>query len=279
MKPVLNALTVDVEDWVQSTYDRDAQVGPRVVTNTLRLLDLLDCFGVRATFFVQGMVAQLFPELVREIDRRGHEVGSHGYAHEPILRQSPRQFEEDALRARELIGEITGKAPSGYRAPDFSIMPSTLWALDCLHRLGFTYDSSIFPIRHRRYGIASWPAGPHLVRLGDGGAIAEFPISVLQLGQTRLPFLGGGYTRLLPVAAQLWGIRRLNRSGLPAMLYIHPYELNPKEMDELPISRHSPLRFQQNWGRRSFERKLRTLLATFPFAPAGTILQALGLVE
>ncbi|MDZ7372430.1 MAG: DUF3473 domain-containing protein [candidate division KSB1 bacterium] len=277
-QPVPNALTVDVEDWIQSTYDRDAPIGERVVQNTGHLLQLLDELGVRGTFFVQGLVAERFPQLVKEILRRGHELACHGYSHKPVFLQSGEEFVADVARAQNILTDVSGIRPSGYRAPDFSIVPATLWALERLADLGFAYDSSVFPFRGRRYGIPSWESMPKVLTFDGGKHLVEFPLPVLRVGWLQMPFLGGGYSRLFPLWLQIYGIRKLNASGRPAVLYVHPYELNPWEMDSLPIPRFSLLRAQQNAGRSGLERKLRVLLRLFPFAPAGEVLRTLGLL-
>ncbi len=278
---VVNALTIDVEDYyhvsaLAAAIPRDRWPGMerRVVDNTRRLLDLLDGRGVRATFFCLGVVAEEEPGLVREIHERGHEVACHGYAHELVYDQTPARFREEVERAKGTLEAITGVAVRGYRAASYSITRRSLWALDHLHELGFAYDSSIFPIRHDRYGIPDFPRFPHRVRGGEGDGLVEFPLTTARLLGRNLPVAGGGYLRLLPAAITHWGVRQVNRrEGKPAILYLHPWEIDPAQPRQR-VGWLTRIRHYHNLGR--MEARLIGLLDRFRF---DTVERVLGLEE
>lgn len=273
-EPILNALTIDVEDYYHvSAFEdridrRDWDRFPsRVVPNTHRLLELLGRRGVHATFFVLGWVARRFPELVREIAAAGHEVGSHSYWHRLIYRMTPAEFRADLKESRVVLENILGRPVTAYRAPSFSITRESLWALDILAEEGFRCDSSIHPIWHDRYGIPDANRLPHAVR----GDLWEFPPAVLRLGKLNLPVSGGGYFRLYPIhwtAACLQWINR--RAGSPVMFYVHPWELDPGQ-PRLPGSMGT--RFRHYIHLASTARKLEWLLDHFSF---GTLSQSLA---
>ena len=217
---MLNALTIDVEDYFQvNAFEPYVARGSwdgyplRVADNMRRLLDLLDEFGVKATCFVLGWVAERLPSLVREILARGHEIACHGYGHELIYRIGPERFREDIRRAKGVLEELSGVSVRGYRAPTYSITANSLWAFDLLIEEGFSYDSSVFPIHHDTYGMPVAPRFPYTVQR-EGGSIREFPLSTLPLKLAglsyQLPIAGGGYLRLLPAELIKWGIRRIN---------------------------------------------------------------------
>lgn len=275
-EPVLNALTVDVEDWYQSTYDLDAPISDCVVRNTHRLLDLFDEYGVRATFFVLGLVCEKYPPLIAQIKAGGHELATHGYSHRPVNRMSPREFAEDVRRSLDLIQSTAGERVYGYRAPDFSIDAHSLWALEVLIENGLRYDSSIFPIRNARYGIRGWYRFPQRIDFDGRGAIIEFPLSTVRVGGYTLPFVGGGYSRLLPVWLIKLGIRKLNRAGQGAVVYLHPYEFAPDEMDELRAKVPFKVRLSQGFNRQAMPSRLRSLLCSLNFS---TMQHVLGLEE
>ena len=211
VEPVVNAMSIDVEDYYHvSVFDGIVprvqwdQMESRVVVNTTRLLDLFDEFNVRGTWFVLGWVCERHPDLVAAIAQRGHEVASHGYAHRLIYDQTPQAFREDVRRAKQLLEDATGRRVFGYRAPSYSITPRSLWALDVLLEEGYTYDSSIFPIRHDRYGIpVSERQAYPLAR--TAGTLFEVPGSTTTVAGMNLPIGGGGYFRILPVLVDAVG--------------------------------------------------------------------------
>lgn len=265
---MLNALTIDVEDYYHATafekrIDRRQwdDYPSRVTPNTHRILQLLDRHQVRATFFILGWVAHRFPSLVRAIADAGHEVGCHSYWHRLIYRMTPEEFHADLKQGRAVLEDVLGSPVTAYRAPCFSITRQSLWALDILREEGFQYDSSIFPIRHDRYGIPDANPLPH--RLADAPQeMWEFPPSVVRLWKANLPIAGGGYFRLYPVRWTAHCIRRLQRLGRPFMFYIHPWELDPSQ-PRLPGSLIARWRHYLNLS--STERKLDWLLRQFRF--------------
>lgn len=255
-------VSIDVEDWQQSTWDRTLPVTRRAAENTERMLDILAAANVHATMFVLGKFADSFPQVVRRIHAEGHEVACHGHGHVEIFRQSPAEFRDDVLRAQRTLEDTIGERVVGYRAPDFSIVPTTLWALQTLASLGFGYDSSVYPIRHGRYGIADWPQTPVTARLPDGSSIVEFPIATLRVSSHRLPVGGGGYHRLLPgVVARAAARAVMQRSEF--VYYCHPYEIDPLELWQTELRIPLRVKLHQGLGRGRFERRLRRFLEHF----------------
>ena len=273
-----NALTFDIEDYFHVESAASAvqraewpSYEPRVVANTRRILDLLDEAGVKATCFVLGWVAEREPALVREIAARGHEVACHSFAHRLVYSLTLHEFRQDTRRAKAAIEDAAGVAVVGYRAPTFSIVRRSLWALDVLAEEGFEYDSSIFPIHHDRYGMPRAPRFPHEVQLASGRTIAEFPMTTLALAGARLPFSGGGYFRLLPYTVIRAALRRLNRrEHQPGIVYLHPWEFDPAQ-PRLPM--HLLSRFRHYVNLRTTHVKLRRLMRDFEFAPARDVLR------
>lgn len=229
----LAAFTVDVEDYFH--VSGFAEVVPtsswpersaRVEVGLNKLLDLLDRHQVRGTFFILGWVADHQPELVRRIAELGHELGSHSYAHQLVYRQTVQEFRDDVRRSREVIEQATGQRVTIYRAPSFSIVRDSLWALEVLVEEGFTIDSSIFPIWHDRYGIPDAETDPCEMR-NRAGTIVEFPPTVWELGRLRMPVGGGGYLRIFPELVTRVGLNAVARAGRPFQIYVHPWELDP----------------------------------------------------
>jgi polysaccharide deacetylase family protein (PEP-CTERM system associated) len=273
----VNALTVDVEDYFQVESFIDvvrredwAQWQSRVERNTHRLLDLFLTHRVRGTFFVLGWVAKRHPRLVREIVSAGHEIACHSYDHQFILNQSRESFRADVRRAKSIIEDITGEAVEGYRAPTYSIMKQTLWALDVLIEEGFRYDSSIFPIRHDRYGIPGAKRFPYVIS-SPAGELIEFPPSTIRIAGLNLPMAGGGYFRLLPYCAFRWGMRRINRCERQSAIFmVHAWELDPGQ-PVLPGSRLNIWRHRKNL--HLTEERMDRLLQDFRFAPVRDVLR------
>jgi polysaccharide deacetylase family protein (PEP-CTERM system associated) len=264
-----NLLTIDVEDWFH-TSALDPYIGPeqwdhlefRMVPNVHRLLEILENHQTKATFFILGWVAERFPELVREIDAHGHELASHGYRHRLIYHLSPDQFREYLARSKAILEDLVGKPVLGYRATSFSIVPRTLWALDIIREAGFVYDSSIFPIGgHDLYGIAGFPRYPY----AHANGLVEIPPSTLKILGKNIPFGGGGYFRLYPYWVTNLGIRRINREGYSAMVYLHPWDLDP----DCPRVAQADgcTRFRQYVNLRKTEPRLSRLLEDFPWGP------------
>jgi polysaccharide deacetylase family protein (PEP-CTERM system associated) len=199
------------------------------------LLELLDEHAVQATFFVLGTVAAGRPALVRRIHAQGHEIASHGWGHDHLSRLTAGAFRDDVRRSKQKLEDTAGAAVLGYRAPTFSITPRTAWAIDVLAELGFVYDSSIYPVRHDRYGAPDAPRQPFVVR-GPRCTLLELPPATLRVGPMRLPVGGGGYFRLLPLGLFDEAIDQTRRECSPAvtMLYFHPWEFEPRQ-ERLPL--------------------------------------------
>ncbi|WP_084730990.1 XrtA system polysaccharide deacetylase [Microvirga vignae] len=265
---MLNVLSIDVEEHYQAhafenvidRTDWDRQPS-RVVANTERILRLLAKHQVRATFFVLGWVADRHPGLVRQIAQAGHEIGTHGYWHQLIYRQNQTEFAADVRHSIEAIQRVLPSwKPLGYRAPAFSIVQDSLWALDVLSALGFRYDSSIFPLlAHDRYGIST--ASRFGSRLPNG--MWEIPISTVRVAGRNWPVAGGGYFRLFPLWLTRSAIRHINAEGQPAVIYLHPWEFDPDQPRVVNAPLTSRFRHYVNLDRT--ELRLESLLCEFRF--------------
>lgn len=249
------------EDWLQFPS--------RVETNTRRVLDLFSRHAVRATFFVVGWTAKRFPHLVREILTGGHEIGCHSHMHRAIWHLTPDEFRADLKRAIASIEDVTGTRVVGFRAPTFSIVRRTLWALEILAEEGVQYDSSVFPVRHDAYGIPTSPRKIFRWRL-DAGELYEFPMTTARVAGMNLPAAGGGYLRLLPLWFNQWAIRGAERAGIPANVYFHPWEMDP---DQPRIAGRWKSRVRHYTNLKTMETRLATLLNTFRFVPLSEALQ------
>ncbi|MCA1992513.1 MAG: polysaccharide deacetylase family protein [Coleofasciculus sp. S288] len=242
---VENVLSIDVEDWfhildVSSAPSLQAwiELESRVVSNTLFVLDLLSKYKTKGTFFVLGWVAKHFPDLVREIERRGHEIGTHGYGHELVYTLTPEQFRRDVGCSLEHLSRCTSRQILGYRAPGFSITPASSWALDVLVELGLRYDSSIFPMKRNHGGFLEFSQEAGWITTPKGNRILEVPVTPINLiGNKKIYMFGGGYFRLAPLSMITAGIKQLNIQNKYAMVYLHPREFDanhPKLKMNLP---------------------------------------------
>jgi polysaccharide deacetylase family protein (PEP-CTERM system associated) len=272
----VHAFTVDVEDWYQSCVDLDAPITERVVRNVDRTLDVLNDCGVKGTFFVQGLVAEAFPRLVETLVAEGHEVQSHGYSHRPLFSLDRAGLRDELERARGTVEDAAGIRVTAFRAQDFSILQENLWALDVVAEVGFEIDSSIFPLRTKRYGIANWEAGPHRVTLDGGASLLEVPVAIWERRRWRVPVAGGGYFRVLPAAILDRALESIARSGRPGIVYSHPYEFNATELAE--YRGKVPARYlrAQGLGRASFVPRVRRLLTRQRFGRFDDVLRAWG---
>jgi polysaccharide deacetylase family protein (PEP-CTERM system associated) len=280
--PILNALTVDVEDYYHVTafeghisrhhWDRFPS---RVVANTQRVLEMLAQHEIRATFFVLGWVGHRFPELVRQIVTAGHEIGCHSYWHRLVYHLTPEEFRQDVRQAREVLEEASGERVLSYRAPSWSITKQTLWALDILAEEGFRYDSSIFPIYHDRYGIPKANRFPNPIVTG-AEPLWEFPASVLRVWKVNVPVSGGGYFRFYPEWLTAHCLDYINcQLGRPFMFYIHPWELDPGQ-PRLSAGGWKRIRHYLNLS--STSRKLERILAQFRFGKLSEVLDGYPLL-
>jgi polysaccharide deacetylase family protein (PEP-CTERM system associated) len=271
----LNAISIDFEDWfcVQNlahVFDRAKwdELELRADKSTRLLLDAFDRHSTRATFFVLGWLADRLPDLVREIEDRGHEIAVHGYSHQLLTDLEPESFETDLERALAAIAACgVSEAPVGFRAPSFTIVEKTYWAFPVLERHGFRYDSSVFPVGfHPDYGVGDAPLDPYEAT----DQILEFPLTCAEFFGRRVPCSGGAYFRLFPYSFTKLCLRKVNNQDRPAVFYLHPWELDPGHPRvSLPLTKR--LRHYTNLGRT--EHRLDKLLDDFRFT---TIREVLG---
>jgi polysaccharide deacetylase family protein (PEP-CTERM system associated) len=277
VKPLKNALTVDLEDYYHVSAFAD-QVRPqewatrssRVEANTDRLLDLFAQAGCSATFFTLGWVAERYPGLIRRVAEAGHEIACHSHAHKYVYALTQEEFREDTKRAKRALEDASGREVIGYRAPSFSITMESQWAYQILAELGFVYDSSVFPVRHPNYGIPQARRFPFRVQT-DAGEIVEFPMPTLDFYGLRSPFGGGAYLRFLPVWYTEWAIHYVNdREESPVCIYVHPWEI---DLDQPRMEGSLTSRMRHYIGLGTVERKLRKLLNQFEFHDLGSLVQ------
>jgi polysaccharide deacetylase family protein (PEP-CTERM system associated) len=283
---MINALAIDVEDY-WSIFSRDwlgieAEPSDAVVRNTEWFLETLARHNVKATFFILGEVAKKFPSLIGKIAADGHEIGSHGFSHKQIFKLTKEDFRREVADCKKLLEDITLSPILGYRAPAFSIMPQTRWALEILAQEGFKYDSSVYPISGRRYGWPGFSRDICKIDLPSGRSIIEVPLSTVTVFGKTLPIAGGGYIRHFPYAVTKWAIKLIQKNG-PAIVYMHPYEIDT-EYRELNIGHLSQnekskavrLHRLQLRNRRSVKKKLLKILADFEFTTVKRMVQDRG---
>lgn len=273
-------LSFDVEEHYRIeaavNYDCPAELravyADRMESTTYRLLELLAEHQAKATFFIVGQIATTHPKLVRDIHAAGHEIASHSWDHQRVHRFQPDSFREDLMRSKSALEQATGAAVVGFRAPTFSVVRPTAWALDVLAECGFAYDSSIFPVRHDRYGIPDAPRTPFLA-VGKSQSILELPPVTLRYLRWNLPVAGGGYFRLFPLGFMEAGIRQVSKlAPATAMLYFHPWEFDP-DQPRLPLGRLSRWRTYVGTGRST--GRLRKLLTRHRFSRAVDVVESL----
>ncbi|MDP4084998.1 MAG: DUF3473 domain-containing protein [Bacillota bacterium] len=273
---MLNALTVDVEDWYHTNGLNIPQSEWRnlpstVYPSTMKLLDLFDEFQVKATFFVLGDAAQNFPLLVKEIVKRGHEIGSHGMNHQLVYCQSMEEFKKDFMASISILERITGQKIRLYRAPSWSISRDRLNVLSLLEENGIHYDSSLQPFKTPLSGLSGIPVEPfNPVVEGKQLKLIEFPPTVMRISENfSFPFAGGFYLRFFPYSIVSYLLKKINKVR-PGMVYIHPWEINP----EIPRWKTNwMIHFIQYFRLRSTEQKLKRLLSEFDFGPIGEVLK------
>lgn len=274
---VRNALSVDVEDWFQvgaferviAKADWDA-LTHRVEANTDAVLALFSEAQVHATFFTLGWVAQRYPALIRRIVAGGHEIASHGWDHDRVFTMDPASFAADLVRARMTIEDAGGVAVTGYRAPSFSIDARTPWAHAVLADHGYAYSSSVAPIKHDHYG---WPEAPRFAfRPVAGSALVELPVTTARAAGRTLAAGGGGFFRLLPYRFSSWAIEQVNAEGRPAIIYFHPWEIDPDQPRVATAPLKSRLRHYTNL--KHMAPKLRRLAGDFAWGRVDAIAAA-----
>jgi polysaccharide deacetylase family protein (PEP-CTERM system associated) len=265
MSSLVNALTIDVEDYFQVSafaghISRESwdTMPCRVERNVDAILVMLAEHDVRATFFVLGWVAERYPQLVRRLVGAGHEIASHGYEHKRASEQAIGAFLADIRLAKAILEDIAGTRVHGYRAPSFSVGPANAWAFDCILEAGYRYSSSVYPIRHDHYGVPDAPRFAHEVRPG----LLVVPVATVRLMNANWPAGGGGYFRLLPYGVSRWSLRRVNeRDGEPAIFYFHPWELDPEQPRVDGVGMRT--RFRHYLNLRRMAARLRQLLQDF----------------
>jgi len=268
-----NALSIDVEDWfcvynLSGVIKKEewSKCEQRITESLTRILEILDEKKVKATFFVLGWIAEHYPELVREIDRRGHELATHGLSHTLLTQLTPGQFEEELKRSVQLIEKNASGKVIGHRAPSFSVTEKTYWAFDILVKQGLEYDSSVFPVSfHPDYGVPDAPLGPYKIT----EKVWEFPLSVVKILGRNIPISGGGYFRIFPYSFIRYGIRKANLEGRPVVFYLHPWEIDPHQ----PKVKLPPLKkFRHYYNLDKTEQRLRKLLDDFQFTTIREVL-------
>jgi polysaccharide deacetylase family protein (PEP-CTERM system associated) len=272
--------TVDVEDYFQvsafeSVISREdwGRYESRVEASTSRILEIAEAAGTRGTFFILGWVAQQLPGLIRRIQAAGHEIGCHSQWHRLVYELGPGKFRQDLRESRDTLEQITGEPVRLYRSPSFSITERSLWALEILLEEGFDTDSSIYPVRHDRYGIPDAPVSPHRIQT-PSGQIREFPGLVSHVGGLRVPAGGGGYLRLFPWMLTQHLLKSIRREGRPLNIYIHPWEVDP---DQPRISAGWKSRFRHYQNLKSTSGKLQNLLTEFRLTTMSDVLSSMDL--
>lgn len=270
---VRHIISFDVEEYFQvesasrSGVSCDDWIGyeSRVQAQVDMILSLLADTGVHATFFILGWIAMRHKTLVHRIAAAGHEVASHGMSHRMITGLSREEFYTELCDSKRILEDLSGRAVKGFRAPTFSIMHSTAWAIDELCRAGYSYDSSIFPVHHDRYGVPDAPRWIHRAMGPGGGEITEIPPLTLRVLGGNVPVGGGGYFRLFPLWLTSLAVSSAQRGGHAAMIYLHPWEFDPAQ-PKLPLGRIS--NFRHRVGLAKTAGRLKRLLMRYTFGTA-----------
>ena len=272
---MINAISVDLEDWF-CVYNLESLISKkdwdkyeyRLEKNAYRILSIFDNFHIKATFFVLGWIAEKSPELIKEIENRGHEIALHGYSHSLITKLTPSEFEKDLTKGLEAVKNSGIKQEIiGFRAPSFSITEKTIWALNILKKYNFKYDSSVFPVGfHPDYGISDSPIFPYKI----SGDLFEFPLSVVKVFGMNIPFSGGGYFRLFPYFITKFLFKKVNKENRAVMFYFHPWELDRQQPKmKLPLIK----KFRHYNNLNKTENRLQKLLQDFKFTTIKNVLQ------
>jgi polysaccharide deacetylase family protein (PEP-CTERM system associated) len=262
---IVNALTIDVEDYFQVSafskiikkidWDRNEC---RVEKNIDSILNILDSKKVKATFFTLGWIAERYPSMIKKIIEEGHELASHGYAHDRVTELSQEHFHQDVSRAKAILEDIGGKEIYGYRAPSFSIGNENLWTMEILSKIGHRYSSSIYPVRHDHYGSPDAPRFPYQIHT----KILEIPPTTIRFFNRNFPASGGGYFRLLPYALSKWMLRQVNnKENKPVIFYFHPWEIDVGQPSIKGLSMKSKFRHYTNIDK--MEGKIKKLTDDF----------------
>ena len=273
----INALSIDLEEWYHSELVGGKRSSfSQATESTQPILDLLDRYQTKATFFVVGEVAEQNPRLIQSIFERGHEIGCHTFSHTLVWELGENLFRQELERFQSVMERILGKIKiKGFRAPCFSIDNRNKWALRVLADFGYQYDASIFPLKiNPLYGINGAPTRPYRISFEDvrkedpQSPLMEFPMCPLRIGGLKIPIAGGFYLRMLPSRFLSWGLKRINQSQ-PFILYVHPWESYEKTPRfKLPLYK----RIISYYGIDSVMIKLEHLLKGFLFARVDRVL-------
>jgi len=281
---ITNVFSVDVEDYFQVEAMKNnvdfndwSTFECRVEKNTDLILQLLDDKNTKGTFFVLGWIAKYYPNIVKRIAEQGHEIASHGMSHQLIYKQNKDVFLKETKDSKSLLQDLSQQEVMGYRAATYSITKQSLWALDVLYDLGFQYDSSIFPMRHDKYGIADAHPDPHILKTPSGKELIEFPISTVKNKWMTLPVAGGGYFRIFPYMYTKWGLGTINAKNKPFVFYLHPWEVDPEQPRIEGLSKLSQFRHYTNLER--CYHRLEKLLNDFEFSTMNNVLHNLKLLK
>ncbi|HET8804199.1 MAG TPA: DUF3473 domain-containing protein [Aequorivita sp.] len=278
-----SAFTVDVEDGIsgamRDVFNTKVEQTDRVVRCTSEILDLCAECDVKGTFFILGEVAEDFPQLIKDIAGAGHELGIHGYHHKQFFRMTKEEAYEELSSAKKLIEDLSGMKVEGHRAPAFSVMPETEWALDVIADTGFTYDSSIMPCKGKRYGWPGFSKDIGYIKTPNGKKLVEVPMTTTSFLGRETPVAGGGYLRLFPLNFT----KRAFESTIenrPAIIYMHPYEVDTEKYPAYYFDALNKVGFQKRWNmkskwwnRKTVYPKLKELLSTYEFDTLETIIK------
>ena len=270
---VTNIMSVDLEDYYcDLPFSEWSKYNSRVVENTEKILKLFEKYNVNATFFVLGYIAEKFPALIKKISDLGHEISSHTYSHIDLRKVSKEEFKEDFFKSKNILEKITGKKIEGFRAPFFSINKNNYWVFEILSK-NLTYDSSVFPVKTQLYGIPKAPRTiykpslENIIEENKQGKLIEIPMATHKIPLIgNIPIAGGFYLRLFPYWYMKWGIKKMNKKGNPAMLYIHPKDLDP----EMP--RIKEYNWYYYYNLKSASKKFENLLRDFKFGSVKKVL-------
>lgn len=271
-KPPRHIMSIDLECW-HDLILRNAGYAPEIDSRSLlrqteSILEVLSDSNTKCTFFVLANVAEKHPELVQHLVAEGHEIGIHGTAHKPLYLHDRRSLLNDLNYCKKLVEDVAGVAVQSHRAPIFSILKDNLWALDVIAEIGITTDSSIFPMRLPRYGIADFPRRAHSIRTPGGETVFEVPLSIVDFAGRSWPISGGGYARIAPGWLLDKAVQKLEAEDLPLVLYFHPYEFDPKPLvapKSLRGAKGAVLSLKWNFNRNTIREKVRSLLNQFRF--------------
>lgn len=272
MSEIINAFTVDFEDWYQGLeifkVDTWHNFESRIERNCNKMLEILEKHNVKATFFVLGYLAENNPGLIKMIADAGHEIGSHGFSHTQVFKLTPEEYDIELSRTNSAVMNIIGKNPIGFRAPIFSIIEKSFWAFDILLKNRFKYDSSIYPTFNYRYGVVKAERFFHEMMTPRGEKICEIPVATAKFLNLNLPVGGGAYFRVWPYKVTRWAFRQINREGKPGVFYVHPWEVDPAQ-PRIKLPKRLSLTHYHRLD--STENKLHRLLSDFQFSSMSNV--------